>query len=317
MLPDFNRIRVFYYVYAQNSIVAAARELHLSQPAVSQQLQKLESELKVPLFIRLHKKLVPTAAGTRLYQIVQPFVDELRDGVVAIRQPMDRPSGNLRIGAPKEFGKEFLPYFCHAFRKEYPEVTFSLKFDDATPLLAMLSAGALDFALVDVFQSKAQFLGKPDTLSIEPLIHEEVILACANEYYQREIRGDHSYGNLIGKDFLCDEDDRAFLIHWFRHHFNKTVPHLNIVMMLDSHEALITGVKLGMGMGVISAHLVWAEIVNGAIIPIVTDRKNLVNRISLIQLQDKVPTLTEKTFLLHLQKGMRSPNILKKFDLGR
>lgn len=317
MLPDFNRLRVFYHVYSRNSIVEAARELHLSQPAVSQQIQKLESELKISLFTRMHKKLVPTSAAMGLYRTVKPFVEELHDTVEAIRQPMNIPSGKLRIGAPKEFGKEFLPFFCDAFRKDYPAVTFSLKFGDASPLLIMLLEGSLDFALVDVFQSKGQLLEKPDILSVEPLIREEVILACSNDYYHREINGDHSYRNLVDKDFLSDEDDLAFLMHWFRHHFKKTAQDLNVVMMLDSHEALITGVKLGMGMGVISAHLVWAEIAEGSIIPIDTDKKNLVNLISLIQLQDKIPTLTEKTFLTHLQKGMRNPNILAKFDLGK
>jgi DNA-binding transcriptional LysR family regulator len=318
MLPDFNRLKVFYHVYSQNSIVAAARDLHISQPAVSQQLLKLETELRVALFTRLHKKLVPTAAAIQLFQIVEPFVAELQDGVVAIRQPSDKPSGHLRIGAPKEFGKEFLPFFCHSFRRDYPAVTFSLKFKDTAPLLAMLTEGDLDFALVDVFQGPGQRPSrKPDILAIEPLILEEVILACSSDYYREEIAGDHSFGNLIGKEYLSDEEDLAFLTQWFRHHFNKPAANLNIVMLLDSHEALITGVKLGMGLGILSAHLIWSEIGEGSIIPIITDRKNLVNRISLVQLQDKVPTLTEKTFLEHLHKGMRNPNILAKFDHDR
>ncbi len=316
MLPDFNRLKVFHHIYALNSIVAAAHKLHLSQPAVSQQLQKLEAELKAPLFTRLHKKLVPTAAGTRLFQIVKPFVENLQEGVESIRQPLDRPSGNLRIGAPKEFGKEFLPQFCHSFRENFPEVTFALKFEEASPLMALLQAGELDFALVDVFQSKGQFLGNPDIFSIDPLIKEELVLACSEKYYQREINGDHSFQNLISKDFLSDEDDLAILMHWFRHYFNKSAPKLNIVLMINSHEALISGIKLGMGMGITSAHLVWTEIGNGSIVPIVTSKKNMVNRISLIQLQDKIPTLTEKTFLTHLQQGMRKPEVLNKFDLA-
>jgi DNA-binding transcriptional LysR family regulator len=315
MLPDFNRLKVFYHIYASNSIVGAARKLHLSQPAVSQQLQKLEAELKVPLFTRLHKKLIPTAAGSRLFSIVKPFVEDLQVELPLIRQPLDRPSGNLRIGAPKEFGKEFLPQFCHSFREGFPDVTFTLKFEEASPLMSMLQAGDLDFALVDVFQRKGEFLGNPDIFSVETLIREELVLACSASYYQQEINGDHSYRNLISKDFLSDEDDLAILKHWFRHHFNKTVPDLNVVMMIDSHEALISGVKLGMGMGVISAHLVWTEIGNASIVPIVTSRKNVVNRISLIQLQDKIPTLTEKTFLAHLHQGMRKPEVLQKFDL--
>ncbi len=133
MLPDFNRLKVFYHIYKLNSIVAAANQLHLSQPAVSQQLQKLEAELKFPLFIRLHKKLVPTAAGERLFKLVEPFVDKLQDEIPHIRQPLDQPSGLLRIGAPREFGKEYLPTFCSSFREQYPDVTFNLNFEESAP----------------------------------------------------------------------------------------------------------------------------------------------------------------------------------------
>lgn len=315
MLPDFNRLKVFYHIYTRCSVASAAKDLHLSQPAVSQQLQKLEAELKVPLFTRLHKKLVPTAAAIRLFQTVRPFVDELQTAVDNIRQPLDRPSGNLRVGAPREFGKEFLPRLCSSFRKTYPEVSFSLKFEETIPLLAMLEEGKLDFALVDIYQSKGPFFSGADIFSVEAFINEEVILACAQQYYQREINGDHSFKNLVGKEFISDEEDLVILLHWFRHHFNKTAGKLNIVLTIDSHEALISAVKLGMGLGIVSAHLVWDEIRAGSIIQIVTEKQSLLNRISLIQLQDKIPTLTEKTFLQYLKKGMQAPEVLRKFGV--
>ena len=143
MLPDFNRLKVFYYIYSQNSIVAAARSLHLTQPAVSQQLQKLETEIQATLFIRLHKKLIPTEAAKRLFALVQPFMDSLQEGMNDIRQPLDRPAGLLRIGAPREFGKEYLPPLSNSFRRAYPEVRFTFRFDENAPLLDMLKRGIL------------------------------------------------------------------------------------------------------------------------------------------------------------------------------
>jgi len=150
MLPDLNRLKVFYHIYSLNSIVGAANRLHLSQPAISQQLQKLEGELRVSLFTRLHKKLVPTAAGERLFTLIEPLINKLQDGIPYIRQPLDRPAGMLRIGAPREFGKEYLPRFCHEFRLLYPDVIFKLKFKESMPLLTMIREGVLDYALVDV-----------------------------------------------------------------------------------------------------------------------------------------------------------------------
>jgi DNA-binding transcriptional LysR family regulator len=314
MLPDFNRLKVFYYIYSLKSIVSAARVLHISQPAVSQQLQKLESEIQATLFIRLHKKLVPTDAAKRLFSLMQPFIDSLKESMDNIRQPLDRPAGLLRIGAPREFGKEYLPLQSHSFRKMYPEVNFSFSFDETAPLVKMLREGDIDFALVDVFMPKGQFLETPHLFSIEPLLAEELILICSEGYYQREINGDHSFANLAAKEFVSDADDLAILNHWFRHHFSRVAPKLNVVMTSNSHEALISGIRLGMGLGVTSAHLVFEELRKGAIIPVETTKKNATSWISLVQLLDKVPTLTEKTFIAHLQNSMQESKVLQKFS---
>ena len=313
MLPDFNRLKVFYYIYQFNSIVAAANKLHISQPAVSQQLQKLEGELKVSLFTRLHKKLVPTAAGERLFLLVEPFVERLHDEIIHIRQPLDRPAGTLRIGAPREFGKEYLPRFCHEFRQQYPDVTFNLKFKESIPLLTMIKEGKLDYALVDVYFKRQELPGFSEIFSIDPLLKEEMVMVCSQEYYLKEINGDHSLKNLLGKEFITDEDDPSILAMWYKHHFRKNPEDLNIVMTMDSHEAVISSLKLGMGLGVATAHLIWDEIQSGEIIPLTTAKANMVNMISLVQLQDKIPTLTEKTFRDFMIASMQKNEILERF----
>ena len=85
-------------------------------------------------------------------------------------------------------------------------------------------------------------------------------------------------------------------------------------MTLDSHEALLSALKLGMGLGVATAHLVWDEIQRGEVIPITTVKPNMVNMISLVQLQDKVPTLTEKTFRDFMITKMQKHEILERFQ---
>lgn len=314
MLPDLNRLKVFYFICRSNSVVEAAQALNLSQPAVSQQLKKLEAELKILLFTRLHKKLVPTAAGERLFALIEPFIRHLEHELPRIRRPLEQPSGTLRLGAPREFGKVYLPVFCKEFREDYPEVSFSLKFQESVPQLTMIQKGELDFALVDVYFNRGELPGFPDIFSIDPLLREEMILVCSRDYYQREIGGDHSFDNLRSKEFITDEDDPSILDLWFKHHFRRMPEGLDIVLTLDSHEALLRGLKLGMGLGVATAYLIWDEIRRGEVVPITTERENMVNMISLVQLQDKVPTLTEKTFREFLLDRLRQAEIIERFQ---
>ena len=74
MLPDFNRLKIFYYIYSTKSISDAANSLHLTQSCISQHLKKLEYEVRIPLFTRLNRKLVPTAAGDKLFSVIFLFL---------------------------------------------------------------------------------------------------------------------------------------------------------------------------------------------------------------------------------------------------
>ncbi len=179
MLPDFNRIKVFYYVFLFKSVANAAREMNITPSAVSQALNKLETELNVPLFTRLHKKLVPTLAGDGLFEIVEPFVKRLEGGIRRIQQARQIPSGMVRIGSPIEFGKSYFPGLMAAFRKKYPEVVFTMKLGDPSEIFPMIRNGELDFGMVDVFLTRDQIQEDFGIYSIEPLIDEEVVMACS------------------------------------------------------------------------------------------------------------------------------------------
>lgn len=312
-LPDFNRIKVFHYVFLQQSVASAARELNITSSAVSQSLNKLEAELNVPLFTRLHKKLVPTLAGEQLFEIVEPFIKQLSDGIRQIQQAKQIPSGMIRIGSPIEFGKSYFPGLMAAFRRKYPEVVFTMKLGGPPEIFPMIRSGELDFGMVDVFLIRDQIQEDFGIYSIEPLIDEEVVMACSSGYYDREIKGDHSFENLVTKAFISYQKSSLTLRNWFKHHFNKFSLDLNRVLTVDSHQAVISGIKNQLGMGVIASHIVRRDIKHGRIIPIKTEKKDVINKISLVQLQDKVPNLTEKTFISYLKTDILSSGRSKKF----
>ncbi|MCP3941611.1 MAG: LysR family transcriptional regulator [Desulfobacteraceae bacterium] len=305
MLPDLNRIKVFYFVFASRGVAPAARELNITASAVSQSLAKLEIELKVQLFTRLHKKLVPTSAGEALFHIVAPFIRDLEGGIGKINLAKQIPMGMLRIGSPLEFGKSYFPAIFAAFRKIYPEVIFTLSLGDPSKIFPMIRSGEVDFGLVDIFLTRDQRLGDFGIYSSEPLLGEEVILACSKIYYDREIKGDHSFETLAVKEFISYQKSSLTLRNWFKHHFNRFPIGLNRVMTVDSHQAVINGIRNHLGMGVIAAHIVGNAIGRGEIIPVSTSKKDVINKISLVQLQDKVPSLTEKIFISFLKADIK------------
>ena len=304
MLPDFNRLKVFYFIYSLNSIVDAADALHITPSAISQNLQKLEAELKTQLFTRLHKRLVPTIEAENLFAIVNPFIEELELGLKSLRKGKKTPAGMLRIGAPVEFGKKYLPEIFASFRDNYPDVTFFLKLGDPATLLPMINKGELDFALIDEFLIKKHDVNNINLYSIKPVFYEEVILACSKKYYDRAVKGDHSLENLIKKDFISYQTHDLILKSWFKHHFTKPPPILNIVMTVDNIHTVVSGIKHNIGLGITASHLVLNDIRSGTVVPINTPKKELINTISLVQFQDKIPNLAERKFQLHLLESI-------------
>lgn len=310
MLPNIERLKVFYYVFSGKSVKIASKNLHISQPAVSQALQKLEREIKYPLFIRLHKRLVPTAAGERLFSIVRPFMDELELCLKTLEKGKNEPFGEIRIGAPMGFGKAYFPAIAAAFREQYHGVTFFLKLGDAETLLPMVEKGQIDFALVDEYITQNPVFGDLGIYHFNPVMEEKIVLACSRQYYEKSVKKDHSFKNLARQNFITYRHNAQTITNWFRYHFKKKANvSLQVVMVVDNQQAIISAIQNHMGLGVVASHMVKQEILSGQIIPIKISNAETFNQISMVNLQDKIPTHTEKIFENFLIDKIQSMDI--------
>lgn len=314
MLPDLNRLKVFYHIFNEQSVTAAAKLLHITQSGVSQHLKKLEEELHSSLFTRVNRRLVPTAAGKKLYHIVQPFMTQLEKGVRHINETMEKPSGRLRIGAPSEFGKTYLPKIFSSFHRRYGEVSLQLELADPNVLFSMVSAGALDFAYIDILPIFLETPGGQSAYTIEPLVNEEFVLACSKAYYQENVVK-AGYEELIRLNYIAYKTDIALFRSWFRLHFDDAPSSLNLVFTADSAGAIISALEEDMGLGIIVSHLISDKIGEGSIVPIRTTPKKLHNTIACVRFRDKEKTVTETYFQEHLRQALHHvsglfPNLL-------
>ena len=311
---DFNRLKIFYFIYMNNSVVGAAGSLNITRSAVSQHLKKFEEEIDTRLFTRLHKSLVPTAEAHQLFEMIAPFFRELETGLRSIRQRKLEPAGILRIGAPVEFGKTYFPRIIGAFREQYKRVTFSLILGDPEKLISQVRTGELDFALVDLFLTERYSLNDSAIYAISPVIDEEVILMCSRKYCSNTLHNDFSLRNLLAMDYIAYQQNTLALKTWFRHHYQKTVISPNIVLTVDSVRAVVSAAENHIGLGIVPSHVVYDQIHEGTIVPIPSPKKDIINSISLLQLQDKVPTLAEKKFQDFFRQMVIQDKTLRKFS---
>ena len=302
MLPDFNRLRVFFHVKREGSVSAAARELHVTQSAVSQSLAKLEDELGVQLFVRRHRALVPTPAGLRLDAIVAPFVAELQGGLQAIDRERHELFGVLRIGAPVVFGSHRLPPILAEFRRRHPGVGFAVSLGHPSVILPQLEAGQLDLAFADVYDDR---VAARAGLDVQPLLDEALILVGAPVYEASVLRGQATFKRLATADFIAYHPSAPAVHGWFRHHFQKSPANLRIAVSVESVQAVAAAAEAGMGFALVPAHAAEPAIARGALVSVRTRRRPITNAVSLVRVLDKVPSRTERAFVRHLRVELR------------
>ena len=294
---DLNKLKVFYYIYTLCSITEAAKELNVTPSAVSQNLKNLEAEIQARLFTRVHKKLIPTAEAKELIQILEPFFFTLNEGLKRFLHGKNTPSGMLYLGAPVEFGKTYLPQVISKFRIKYPDVTFSLVLGNQKTLLNMLSSGELDFAITDLFLNQKCYTSHLDQYHVTAIMDEEIILACSKSHYRQYIKDDLSFENLVQQDYISYDNNHQAIAGWFNHHFGKSSVKIKAVLTVDSIQAVLAAIENNIGLGVVTSNQMHSEIVK----VVSSKQKEIINTISLIQLKDKVPTFTEKTFHKYLK----------------
>jgi LysR family transcriptional regulator for metE and metH len=145
---DVRHLRMVAAIAASGSVTRAASELHLTQSAVSHQLRGIEERLGTPLFLRVGKRMVVTAAGERVRASAQRVLDELAATEAQVRRLGARAAAVIRVCAQCNTGYHWLPPLVEAFRATHPAVEVSLAVECTLRPIEALLDGRLDLAIV-------------------------------------------------------------------------------------------------------------------------------------------------------------------------
>jgi DNA-binding transcriptional LysR family regulator len=137
--------RAFLAVVETGSVTLAARQLNLTQGAISQQLRRLEEMADHPLFARAGRRIVPTPEGRRLVGTVSQFLAANEQLIAALRQPAFE--GEVRFGAPYDIIGSYAPPILRRFSRAFPSIQVTLVCKDTIDLLQEVKKGAIDLAL--------------------------------------------------------------------------------------------------------------------------------------------------------------------------
>jgi len=139
-------LQVFTVVADSGSMSIAARELHMTVSAISQQLRKLENELGLSLFNRNTRNLSLTEAGRIYYETSKSMLQTATKAQLQIENLHDAPAGKVKIVAPEGFGGGLLSEPLKKLCDEFPQITISLTVtDEPTDIIASSADLVLSF----------------------------------------------------------------------------------------------------------------------------------------------------------------------------
>ncbi|WP_339296054.1 selenium metabolism-associated LysR family transcriptional regulator [Paenibacillus sp. FSL W7-1279] len=146
---NFHQLHIFYTVAERGSFSAAAQALHMSQPAVTMQVQSLEEYFGTKLLIRSTKRMELSEAGRTLLPFARKSLELSQETDAAMAAFSNKLQGRLQLGASLTIGEYVLPRLLGPFGREYPDISIMLKVMNTTQILEEIAGHQLNFGLIE------------------------------------------------------------------------------------------------------------------------------------------------------------------------
>lgn len=282
MIENF-RVRVFRAVAEERSFRKASEALHLSQPAVSQQVHALEEELGVRLLDRSKNQIELTEAGRVLLRYSRRSAKIAQEVMAELAILRGEAGGELRLGASTTISQYLLPRIVGAFLQENPTVHLQLKSGNTEEVVEGLIAGTLDLGLIEGPSLSKQ-------VQTELFLHDSMVLIAPNNH-RWPLTAFAKLEDLKQVPFLFRErgSGSRHVVESALKQTGLRMKDLHIALELDSTEAIVSGVEAGLGVGFVSSWAVGKELRLGTVVPISVDGLNVRREFTLVRIAGPLP----------------------------
>ena len=172
---DLADLRAFIAVADLSSFRGAAEAIHLSQPALSRRIEKLERALGIRLFDRTTRSVTLTAIGHDFARKARALLDELEESLLSIREVAVTRLGQVTIACVPSAVYYFLPRVLRRYHEKYPKIRCRIVGEGANDVLAAVVRGEADFGI--------NFIGtqEPD-IEFHTILRERFVVACHRDH---------------------------------------------------------------------------------------------------------------------------------------
>ncbi|GBF76255.1 LysR family transcriptional regulator [Paenibacillus sp. 598K] len=296
MALNFHQLHIFYTVAERGSFSAAAQALHMTQPAVTMQIQSLEDYFGTKLLHRSTKRIELTEAGSALIPYAQRSIDLIRETDASMSKFTKQLKGRLQLGASLTIGEYILPRLLGPFGQEYPHIGISMKVMNTAQITEEIVNHQLNFGLIEAP------INHPD-MHMEAVLSDELKLVVASSHplaaaSEVSIRDVLEYPVVLreqgsGTRLVMEEELRRCQID---------LASLKIVMELGSTGAVKSAVEAGLGVSFLSSSSVKHEVSLGLIRTLPITDVQFKRQFYSIYLKSALLPISAVTFLAFLRE---------------
>jgi DNA-binding transcriptional LysR family regulator len=291
---NIEQITAFHKVASTGSFTRAARELFVTQPAVSQEIKALEASLGIKLFDRSGKNVRMTAEGEVLLSYVHRLFALHEEMESLFGRSKNLQHGQIKLGSTALMGTYFLPKIIGRFNRRYPGIEIDLQMGNSDQVMHLVLEGMVDLGFSGMTTNHARLE------SI--LIHQERMIMVASPRHPLSSRK-ISLDDISETPFIWREkgtQTRKLIEKWFLRQLRGHYPRKSIE--LQNMEAAKRMVEEGYGITVVPEAAVKREISAGWLKPLQVEGLNVLNSYYLVFLKSRKLTSAAEAFRKMISK---------------
>ena len=261
MNQNLSSYRIFYTVANTGNISKAAKELYISQPAISKSIQKLEESVGCKLFSRSSRGVVLTDEGKLLYEHVSEAFETLTMGEEKLKRSIELGVGHLKIGVSSTLCKYLLLPYLKEFIRQNPHISISISCQSTNDTLKLLEDNKIDTGLI----------GKPENLKnihFDFLEEIEDIFVAAKDYLRnlkaRGIQKDH----ILQSSTLMLLDKNNMTRQYIDDYLQENQIIIKDSIDISDMDLLIDFARIGVGVACVIKNFVREDLENGTLMEI-------------------------------------------------
>lgn len=230
--------KIFWEVAKSGSLSKGAKNLYMTQPAVSQAIHQLEEELGIRLFTRIPRGVVLTNEGKILFEHVSSAMNLIKLGEIKLAESKNLMSGVLRVGVGDTISKYYLLPYLESFHKEYPNIKLNIINRTTLEICQLLKSGEVDIGICNLPI-------RDSALNVIKLMDIQDIFVCGEKYKYLTYKK-LSFEELVQLPLIlleCKANSRQYVEKFLLSRGLRIEPEIE----LGSHDLLLEFAKINLG----------------------------------------------------------------------